>query len=195
MWAVPVVAAAVAMPLAAASTQSQVNLWSTARLPDSPPDGFITESGNTLPYYQGPRTLAFTYTFGNLGPDPLPSGAVVSLALPLDLIWNTATLAITNSGGYPLAPAGTRTETIATNPLALRRIWDFVLNLELAAGASFAVNFTVDLNDSSDDATDFYRVLMMSDFQLQPGADVTDTDSTNNPNANTEYVIFNPPGV
>lgn len=189
VWSVPVVAAAVAAPLAAASTTPQVNLWSTARLPASR-DGVHTVGGVTNDYYQGPRTAAFTYTFGNLGPDTLPAGAMVTIGLPFAAIWTTAALTITNSDGYALTPAGTRTQTIDEGPpLAVRQLWDFVLGSPLASGASFTVNFSVPMNDTSNTATDFYRVRTTSNFQ--PGSDATDTDTANNADYSDNYAYFN----
>lgn len=185
-WSIPVMAAAVAVPLAAASTEPQINLWSTARLPSSAADGVYL--GNN--YYQGPRSLAFTYTFGNLGPDTLPAGALLTIGLPFASIWQTATLSITNSDGYALSPAGTRTENIATEPvLAVRQLWDFTLGTPLPAGASFTVSFTVQMNATSNTATDYWQVRTTSYFQT--GTGVTDTDPSNNNDYADNYAYFN----
>lgn len=193
VWSVPVVAAAVAAPLAAASTAPEVDLWSTARLP-SAPDGTHTVDGNTNSYYQGPRTATFTYTFGNLGPDALPAGAMITIGLPFAAIWTTNSLTITDSAGYALADAGTRTQTIAEGPpLAVRQLWDFTLASPLASGASFNVDFTAQMNGTSNTATDFYRVRTTSDFRA--GAGVTDTDSANNSDFSDNYAFFNRTGA
>lgn len=193
IWSVPVVAAAVAVPLAAASPGPQVNLWSTARLPASR-DGVHTTSDGTYDYYQGPRTCSFTYTFGNLGPDPLPSGATLTIGLPFASIWTTNSLNITNSGGYAVSPAGTRTATIDEGPpLAIRQLWDFVLTAELAANTSFTLNFTVQMNGTSNTASNFYRVRTTSNFQ--PGSGVTDTEPDNNSDTSDNYAFFNYSGA
>lgn len=186
-WSVPVIAAAAAVPLSAASTTDpQVNLWSTARLPNSQRDGVYL--GNN--YYQGPRSLSFTYTFGNLGPDELPSGGRLSFGLPFAAIWVTNSFVITSSDGYPLTPAGTRTETIAEEPvLAVRQLWDYVLLAPLPAGATFTVNFTVQMNGTSNTATDHWQVRPTSDFQ--PGDGITDTDPGNNRDYSDNYAYFN----
>lgn len=185
MWSVPVVAAAVAVPLATASTQPQVNLWSTARLPATRDGVYLDED-----YYEGPRTCVFTYNFGNFGPDPLPVGALLTIGLPFALIWTTDSLEITNSGGAVLTPAGTRTATIDEGPpLAVRQLWDFTLASELAANSSFTLNFTVDMNGSNNAATNHYRVRTTSNFQ--PGSGVTDTVPDNNAGISSNYAFFN----
>ncbi|MDP3952247.1 hypothetical protein, partial [Microbacterium sp.] len=188
VWSVPVVAAAVATPLAAASTTLQVDLWSTARLPVDR-DGTHTVDGNTHNYYQGPRTATFTYTFGNDGPDALPAGARIAIGLPFAAIWTTDSLTFTDQGGYVLDPVGTRTENIAVEPVAVRQLWDFVLASELASGTFFNVTFTVEMNGTSNTATDFYRVRTTSGFQ--PGAGVTDVDLANNSDFSDSYAFFN----
>lgn len=184
MWSVPVVAAAVAVPLAAASTQPQVNLWSTAQLPATRDGVHVNDD-----YYEGPRSCVFTYTFGNFGPDALPVGAMLTIGLPFALIWNKASLNITNSGSAVLTPAGTRTATIDEDPLAVRQLWDFTLASELAANDRFTLNFTVDMNGSNNAATNHYRVRTTSNFQ--PGSGVTDTVPDNNAGFSSNYAYFN----
>ena len=193
VWSVPVVAAAVATPLAAASTTLQVDLWSTARLPIDP-DGTLTVDGNTHNYYQGPRTATFTYTFGNDGPDDLPAGAMITIGLPFAAIWTTDSLTITNPGGYALAEVDTRTQTIDEGPpRATRQLWDFTLGSPLASGAFFNVTFEVQMNGTSNTATDFYRVRTTSDFR--PGAGATDPDLANNSDFSDSYAFFNRTGA
>lgn len=185
-WSMPVIAAAAAVPLAAASTKTRVNLWSTARLPTNQRDGLH----KGLNYYQGPRSLNFVYTFGNLGPDELPIGGILTFGLPFAAIWETASFVITSSGGYPLAPVGTRTETINNVSVpATRRLWDFVLGAPLPAGSSFSVTFTVQMNATSNSATNLIDARTTSNFQ--PGGNVADTDQSNNRDYSDAYAYFN----
>lgn len=193
VWSVPVVAAVVAAPLAVASPEPQVNLWSTARLPASR-DGVHTTADGSFDYYQGPRTCSFTYDFGNFGPDTLPSGATLTIGLPFAAIWTTGSLNITGSDGYAVTPTRTRTETIDQGPpLAVRQLWDFALASELAAGASFTLTFTVPMNGVNNTATNFYRVRTTSNFQ--PGPGVTETVPSNNSDNSDNYAFFNYSGA
>ncbi|GAA2894960.1 hypothetical protein [Microbacterium esteraromaticum] len=183
-WSIPAIAVAVAAPLTAASPAPQVNLWSTARLPSGPDGTYRGES-----FYRGPRLTSFSYTFGNLGPDELPAGATLTIGLPFAAIWETSSFTIVGSDGYPLAASGTGTQEIGTEPLAVRQLWYFTLMAPLAPGASFTVNFTVQMNGTENTATNFYRVRTTSDFQ--PGSGVTDSDTGNNADFSDNYAYFN----
>lgn len=187
LWAAPVVALAVATPLAAASPGQdvQVDLSATARIPNEAPNG--QHLGDS--YYQGPRVLSFRYTFANLSATETPAGSTVTLGLPFPAVWETAQLRIISSGPYTLQPAGTRTIVIGQDPLAYRQLWDFTLMSALPAGASFDVVFDVPLNGVSNTATDGWRVRPTA--EIAPPAGVTDTDSSNNFDPTNVYVYFN----
>lgn len=182
VWAMPVIALAAAAPASAASNGSRVNLWSMARLPDAR-DG--VHNGDN--YYQGPRDCQFRYTFGNYGPDTLPTGATLTIGLPFASIWDD--LIITGSGAHPLVAAGTSTVEIAPEPRAVRQLWHFSLSSEVPAGTQFDVYFTARMNGTNNTATNFWRVRTTSDFQ--PGLGVEDTEPENNSDFSDAYAFFN----
>lgn len=177
-WSVPVVALAVAAPSATASTTLSVDLWSTPRLPNETADG----QHQSLPYYQGLRTLTFTYTFGNNGPDDLPVGALITIGLPFAAAWDTDSMQVTGDpqGKEPVF-ASTSTTDISTEdgPSAFRQNWHFVLSAPIPAGTQFNVTFQVDLTTTWNTATNYYRVAAYSNITTG-NTGITDTNAGNN---------------
>ncbi|HMR48070.1 MAG TPA: hypothetical protein PKE40_04440 [Arachnia sp.] len=186
-WAVPVIAAGAATPLAAATVET-VDLTSRARIPNE------TRSGTTggLDQWTGPRNLTFTYDYFNNGPATLLAGATVSIGLPFAAIWDTDTMTAT-LGGTSLTLLTTSTESFgsAGNPEAFRRWWDFALPVPLAPGGSVTVEYAVHLNGTSNAATQFYQVRTVSDIAVGASG-ATENILDNNRDFSDVYIRFNP---
>ena len=185
-WSVPAVSVATASPVFAASTAKSVDLWSRASEPDQTRDG--THQG--ADYYAGPRTLTFTYTFGNNGPAVLPAGGIVTIGLPFASIWEASSMeVIADPAGKNPVFASTESEHVADDPLMYRRLWHFVLGSPIAAGTSFTLTFRVNLTATDNTATNHYRARDVSDISVG-ATGMTDTASGNNRDF-SEYLFYN----
>lgn len=190
-WSTPALVVALAAPSASASTSNPivVDLHSTAHIPNEAPNG--THLGYS--YYQGARTLTFTFQFGNNGPDELPAGGLVTIGLPFAAIWDTGSMAVIadpNSKMPTAAGTGTMDITADGGPSAFRRLWYFSLGAPVPAGSSFSLTFSVNLTATSNSASNFYRVRPYSDIGIGITS-ATDFDTSNNADTSDQYVFFN----
>lgn len=184
-WAAPVILAAAALPKAAASTVTQVDLSSTARHPVGP-DG----NHQSLAYYQGARLCDYTFTFSNSGPDVLPAGSTITLGLPFPAIWDLDSLQIVSSHIHSLVPAGRSTVDITVDgaPTAFRQLFHFTVATEVPV-STFNVNFTIQMNDVQNTATNYYSVRTTANFSA--GVGVNDINPGNNADFADNYAYYN----
>lgn len=188
-WSAPAAVAVSATPAFAASNpvppRPRVNLWTQAFVPNETRDGLH----NTEPYYQGPRTLTFTFTYGNFGPDAMPAGAIISLDLPFASIWGAPTISGDPAGKGPVFVSATNWEG-ATDPLMMRRTWDYRLSAPVAAGTQFQITYRIALEATFNTATNHYRARPLSRIGVGAVA-VTETTSDNNSDYTDTYMFFN----
>lgn len=187
-WAVPSIVIASAAPAFAASTTPEVNLWSRARLPLEARDGEYNGDN----YYQGPRTLTFRYTYGNLGPDALPAGATISIGLPFSEIWDGPPSIVADPQGKSPTYFSTSAETIGTEPNLVRRWWNFQVPTTIGAGEQFTIDFRIDMNSTSNTATNFYKARPFADIRVG-SAEATEAAANlgNNRSNADNYAFFN----
>lgn len=189
-WSVPVVALAAATPAAAASTgQPQVNLWTQSRNPNEVIDFNSVEN---TPVYQGARPLTFTVTYGNLGPAPMPPGALVDFALPLAAVWGGISIDSVTSN-YSLNYLGRDEVEVPSEPDQAdltRAIWSYTVEQAIPAGGKFDVVFRVPLNDTVSESTDYWKVRTRSTINIG-AADVVDAVPDNNQDYSDTNVHYN----
>ncbi|QHC69274.1 hypothetical protein [Rathayibacter sp. VKM Ac-2801] len=155
-WSVPIVAAAIAAPLAAASTvptDPQVDLATVVRRPTESPNGAVAGSGQHAgePMYKGYRDLTFVTTYRNDGPDTVPAGAVIGFGLAFAGYWDS--LAVQeNPASIPLTDLGI--DTSATVPLEEDpsvqvhvKWWSQRVEKPLAPGEVFNLTYKAQLRD------------------------------------------------
>lgn len=194
-WSVPIVALAAATPAAAASAGEpeapQVDLVTTAALPNEAPDG--RGGPSNLRYYQGTRDLTFTFTYTNNGPDDLPAGGRVAIDLPLPLSWEEPSIIASSQTGRTFTAAGTEQFDITQegSPTIYRKAWYFDTAQPIGAGVSITVTYAITLNDLSNSATDFYKVRFKSRIGVGTSG-ATEISMANNTDAvPNEYVYIN----
>ncbi|HCS62389.1 MAG TPA: hypothetical protein DIW46_13515 [Microbacterium sp.] len=181
-WSAPIIALAVATPLAAASTAPaiHVDLWSDAFMPLDAPDGTV---GGQYNYFTGPRWLTYRFSYGNNGPDTLPTGAFVSIDLPFAALWNTATMEIVEDptganptfiGSQPMPYDGA-----GTGPAFNYGRWTYMVNREVAPGESFTLTYRVWLTDATIPASDHYRSRCRSAISVASTGAIEDSPLTN----------------
>lgn len=181
-WSVPVIAAAVATPLAAASTAPEVHvdLWSDAFMPLDAPDGSV---GGQYNYFNGPRSLTYRFTYGNNGPDTLPTGGFVSIDLPFAAIWDTASMTVIEdpSGAGPVFVSSQPMpyEGAGTGPAFNYGRWNYMINREVAPGESFTLTYRVQLTAATIPASDHYRARSRSSFSVATTGAIEDLPLTN----------------
>ncbi|QPZ37445.1 hypothetical protein [Paramicrobacterium chengjingii] len=184
------IALAAATPAAAASTtQPQVNLWTQARNPN---ESISFTSSGGVPVYQGARTLTYTITYGNYGPETMPAGALVSFSLPLDAVWGSIGISSV-SNSYSLAFIGRTATDVSTDPdepNLKRAVWSYTVNEAIPAGMSFDVVFTVPLNDTVSESTDYWKVRTRSTINIG-AADVVEAVPENDLDYSDTYVHYN----
>lgn len=196
-WTTPAVLAASAAPAYASSTAPRVNLYSLAANATEPTDGNTNAGG--FPYYQGERWLDYTVTYGNLGPDAMPAGAIISLGLPHPAIWDKGSITIPRPSGDPLnktpVAAGNRTEFVTPadgETPAFNRIWfDFEVTTPIPAGQTFQITYRIKLTATRNTSSMHWAVRDFSDISTGT-ADAVDTQLGNNRNRVEELRMYNP---
>jgi len=141
-WSVPVVAAAVATPLAAASDDPP------APAPDfdlsgttgnfSPNANFTSANGNITGYY-GVGFVRWDVTISNAGPDAIAAGSLVQFGLGMGPYFDS--FEVVNNGGLALSSSSTRTQEAISygGDNYFRSFWRFTITQSIPAGASFSL--------------------------------------------------------
>lgn len=191
-WTTPAVLAVGAAP-AFANSSVRVNLYSLAANANEPIDG---TTGGSNPYYSGARTLTYTVTYGNLGPDQMPAGAIVSLGLPHPQIWDESTIRVTNdpAGKRPVfLQQRTQAISAATPEVpAFNRSWfDFTLGEPIASGGSFTLTFSILLKAGGNTSSQHWAVRDFADIGVG-ATGVQDTQLANNQSRVEETRMYNP---
>jgi hypothetical protein len=154
-WSVPIVAATIAAPLAAASTVPtvpQVDLATVVRVPredrnSSVPKG--AQAGRAM--YKGYRDLTFVTTYRNDGPDTVPAGATIGFGLAFAGYWDSFAVQ-ENPSQTPITFLGEDTSqsvALEENSSITTKIkwWSFRVDTPLAPGRVFNLTYKVQLRD------------------------------------------------
>ncbi|MBN7794122.1 hypothetical protein [Microbacterium esteraromaticum] len=192
-WSAPVVAMAVAVPSAAASTvpAPQVDAWAQAHMPLEAPSGTIDGTYN---YYTGPRVLSYRMAYGNNGPDPIPAGATVTIDLPFAALWDVGTMQVVEdlSGVAPTFVGGTAVAYDGVNENANFNYWrwNFHLGRAIEPGESFTLTYRVSLTAATTAASDTFRVRSRATIAVG-GTGAQDTNTTNNVGHSAAFTAYN----
>lgn len=193
-WGTPAVLIAGASPAFAASTSSpQVNLYSLAANANESADG-TRPSG--VPYYEGPRTLTYTVTYGNRGPDVMPAGALIAIGLPHPAIWDAGSMRVTaDPGGKGPVFTQQRTEFVTpateTAPAFNRSWFEFTLGQPIAVNESFSITYSITLTATSNTSSQGWSVRDFADIGVG-GTNATETSTGDNRSRVEALRMYNP---